>query len=102
MAMFAERFRILYGFKSIRLKGKRTFEKVLNEPKKGLKTLMFPVGLRNEAVFQCLYFLLVFQVLHVSCVQCSCRATTTWAVCAGEVKVRDIPTPSEGKLGGFC
>ena len=68
MAMFAERFRIFYGFKSIRLKGKRTFEKVLNEPKKGLKTLMFPVGLRNEAVFQCLYFLLVFQVLHVSSV----------------------------------
>ena len=29
---------------------------------------MFLVELRNEAVFQCLYFLLVFQVLHVSSV----------------------------------
>ena len=29
---------------------------------------MFLVLLRNEAVFRCLYFLLVFQVLHVSSV----------------------------------
>ena len=37
----------------------------------------------------------------VSIVAAVCM-TTTWAVRAGEVKVRDIATPSEGKLGGFC